>query len=79
MLDSMALRGLITAVLLFAAAAAGHYASGQRRTPRDVVLGPTNSDIPVSSVSPQTVNGVYKRGSNAKFVGLNIAGFDFGW
>ncbi|KAG8157056.1 hypothetical protein KVR01_013046 [Diaporthe batatas] len=73
----MAFRRLITAALLVSAAASGDYEYGQRTTSGDNVPGTADSDIPVS-VSPRTTKDVYKRGSNAKFVGLNICGFDFG-
>lgn len=68
----------MAAALLFAAAASGDYEPGQHETTDDVVPGPDISDVP-APVNPSTVNAVSKRGSNAKFVGLNIAGFDFGW
>lgn len=74
----MALGKFMTAVLLYAAAAYGNYFYGG--------LEISNEDVSVSSRSMissaakmNIVGDVFSQGSKAKFVGLNICGFDFGW
>lgn len=74
----MALRKFVTAVLLYAAAICGNYSYEGLET--------SNEDVSVSSRSMisaaanmNIVGDVFSQGSKAKFVGLNICGFDFGW
>lgn len=74
----MAIRNFKTAALLFAAATYGGYALGEPET--------SNEDVSVSSGSRTSAaanmniaGDVFSRGGKAKFVGLNICGFDFGW
>lgn len=74
----MALGKFMTAVLLYAAATYGNYSYGGLET--------SNEDVSVSSrsitsaVANMNILGdVFSQGSKAKFVGLNICGFDFGW
>lgn len=72
----MAIRRLMTAALLLAAAAYGDHESGQLKTPNEGFPG--NSDVPMSIIL-NTADDVISRRGTANFVGLNICGFDFGW
>jgi hypothetical protein len=68
----------MTAVLLFSAAAYGDHESGQLKTSKEDFHEAGNADVSVST-NPITADDVISRRGTAKFVGLNICGFDFGW
>lgn len=74
----MASRRLITYILLFAVFTYGDQEFGELDTSNGDITGPSDSNLSV----PANLNAggdVFGIGGKAKFVGLSICGFDFGW
>lgn len=74
----IAFRRLMTYILLFAAFTYGDQEFGQLDTPNEHINGRSDSNLPV----PANLNAggdVSGTRGKAKFVGLSICGFDFGW
>lgn len=75
---TMAIREFKTAALLFAAATYGDYAHGELETSNGDVSASSGSRT--SAAANMNIAGdVLSQADKAKFVGLNICGFDFGW
>lgn len=75
----MALGKFLTAVLLYAAATYGNYSYGGLETSNEDVSVSSRSIISAAAANMNIVGDVFSQGSKAKFVGMNICGFDFGW
>ncbi|KKY32916.1 putative glycoside hydrolase family 5 protein [Diaporthe ampelina] len=71
----MALRRLMTATILLAAVSARGI--HELETSNDGDAGSSDSDI-ASPANPKAASDVFSQGDKARFVGMNICGFDFG-
>lgn len=75
----MALRRLLTAALLVAAASThGVHQPGELATPSEGAAGSGHSDIP-SPANTNAAGDEFSPEDKVMFVGMNICGFDFGW
>lgn len=74
----MTLRILMTAALLFTASACGDQEFGELGNSNEDVTEPSDLDIPTPA-NQEAADDVASQDGKARFVGLNICGFDFGW